>query len=95
MIMNKIAESAKFLQGKLKHKPKIGIVLGSGLGIYVDQIQNKTIIPYQDIPHFKKTAVEGHEGILIAGDVHGVLSLLFKAVCTLMKVTLWMRSFIP
>lgn len=72
MIMNKIAESAKFLQTKIKNKPKIGIVLGSGLGIYVDQIQNKTIIPYQDIPHFKKTAVEGHEGILISGEVHGV-----------------------
>ena len=72
MIMNKIAESKTYLQSKLKNKPKIGIVLGSGLGIYVDQIQNKTIIPYQDIPHFKKTAVEGHEGILIAGEVHGV-----------------------
>jgi purine-nucleoside phosphorylase len=72
MVMNKILESSEYIKSKFSAKPKIGIVLGSGLGIYVDQIQNKTIIPYQDIPHFKRTTVEGHEGRLILGDVHGV-----------------------
>lgn len=72
MVMNKILESSQYIQNTYKVKPKIGIVLGSGLGIYIDQIQNKTIIPYQDIPHFKRTAVEGHEGRLILGEVHGV-----------------------
>ncbi len=72
MVMNKILESSQYIQGRFNVKPKIGIVLGSGLGIYVDQIQNKTIIPYQDIPHFKRTTVEGHEGRLILGEVHGV-----------------------
>lgn len=72
MVMQKILESSQYIQSKSKVKPKIGIVLGSGLGIYVNQIQNKTIIPYHDIPHFKRTAVEGHEGILILGEVHGV-----------------------
>lgn len=72
MVMNKILESSDYIQSKFKVKPKIGMVLGSGLGIYVDQIQNKTIIPYQDIPHFKRTSVEGHEGRLILGEVHGI-----------------------
>jgi purine-nucleoside phosphorylase len=72
MVMNKILESSHYIQSKFKVKPKIGIVLGSGLGIYIDQIQNKTIIPYNDIPHFKRTTVEGHDGRLILGDVHGV-----------------------
>ena len=70
--MTKILESAQYIQSKIKNKPKIGIVLGSGLGIYVDQIQNKIVIPYQDIPHFKRTSVEGHQGCLILGEVHGV-----------------------
>ena len=70
--MTKILESAQYIQSKIKNKPKIGIVLGSGLGIYVDQIQNKIVIPYQDIPHFKRTSVEGHQGCLIVGEVHGV-----------------------
>jgi len=70
--MNKIFEAADYIRSQSNIKPKIGIVLGSGLGIYVDQIQNKQIIPYQDIPHFKRTTVEGHEGRLILGEVHGV-----------------------
>jgi purine-nucleoside phosphorylase len=72
MPLNQIHEAAHYVQSKLSQKPKIGIVLGSGLGIYIDQIQNKTIISFEDIPHFKKTSVEGHSGALIAGEVHGV-----------------------
>lgn len=72
MAMTKILEASNYIQSKISIKPKIGIVLGSGLGIYADHIQNKTVIPYQDIPHFRRTSVEGHEGRLIVGDVHGV-----------------------
>ncbi len=71
-MMTKILEASQYIQGRYKIKPKIGLVLGSGLGIYVDQIQNKTMIPYQDIPHFKRTTVEGHQGCLILGEVNGV-----------------------
>lgn len=72
MTMNKIIETSEYIRTRVNARPKVGIVLGSGLGIYVDQIQNKTIIPYQEIPHFKRTSVEGHEGRLIVGEVHGV-----------------------
>ncbi len=72
MAMSKILEASQYILSKISTKPKIGMVLGSGLGIYVDQIQNKVIIPYQDIPHFRRTSVEGHEGRLIIGEVHGV-----------------------
>lgn len=72
MPMKKIIEASQYVLNKIKTKPRIGIVLGSGLGIYVDQIQNKTIIPYEEIPHFKKTSVEGHSGALIVGEVQGV-----------------------
>jgi len=72
MSMQKILEASDYIKSKIKSRPQIGIVLGSGLGIYVDQIQNKTIIPYNEIPHFKRTSVEGHEGRLIIGEVHGV-----------------------
>lgn len=71
-MMNKILEASQYILSKISVKPKIGIVLGSGLGIYVDQMQNKTVIPYQDIPHFKRTSVEGHSGALIIGEVNGV-----------------------
>lgn len=69
---DKLIKSAEFIKSKTKLHPKIGIILGSGLGVFVDQIEDKTIIPYTDIPHFKKTTVEGHEGRLIIGKVKGV-----------------------
>lgn len=72
MPMKKILEASQYIQSKISKKPKIGIVLGSGLGIYIDHIENKTVIPFDEIPHFKKTSVEGHSGALIAGEVHGV-----------------------
>lgn len=70
--MTKIMEASQYILSKISNKPKVGIVLGSGLGIYIDQIENKTVIPYQDIPHFKRTSVEGHSGALIIGEVRGV-----------------------
>lgn len=72
MAMSKILEASKYILSKIPNKPKIGIVLGSGLGIYIDQIQNKMVIPYEEIPGFKRTSVEGHSGALIVGEVNGV-----------------------
>lgn len=72
MTMTKIMEASQYILSKISNKPKVGIVLGSGLGIYVDHIENKLVIPYQDIPHFKRTSVEGHSGALIIGEVKGV-----------------------
>jgi purine-nucleoside phosphorylase len=72
MAMSRILEASTYILSKISSKPQIGIVLGSGLGIYIDQIKNKTVIPYEEIPHFKRTSVEGHSGALIIGDVHGV-----------------------
>jgi purine-nucleoside phosphorylase len=68
----KIQEATSFIQTITKVKPKVGLILGSGLGVYVDQIEDQVIIPYEDIPHFHKTTVEGHQGRLIIGKVKGV-----------------------
>ena len=68
----KLGKAAQYIQSIKATKPKIGVVLGSGLGVFIDQIEDKTIIPYNDIPFFRKTTVEGHEGRLILGKVKGV-----------------------
>ncbi|MFP5490551.1 MAG: purine-nucleoside phosphorylase [Bacteriovoracia bacterium] len=67
----KIEEAAQYLRSKIAVTPEIGIVLGSGLGIYVDHIEDRITIPYTDIPHFHRTTVEGHDGRLIFGKVKG------------------------
>lgn len=78
MIFEKVQEAANYVNKLIKNSPKIGIVLGSGLGDYVDQIENKTVIPYTEIPHFHKTTVQGHEGRLVIGQVRGVEVAVFQ-----------------
>jgi purine-nucleoside phosphorylase len=52
--------------------PRLGIVLGSGLGAVADALENPLAIPYGEIPHFPQSTVEGHCGRLIAGRLNGV-----------------------
>lgn len=60
--------SAEYLLKKLgKRKPKVGIILGSGLGALADAIQDPVIIPYYDIPGFPTSTVHGHKGQLVIG----------------------------
>ncbi len=53
-------------------RPRIGIILGSGLGEFAEQVGNATAIPYADIPHFPRPTVEGHSGRLILGNIAGI-----------------------
>ncbi len=67
--LDKISESMNYIMTKIKQPPKIAIILGSGLGDLVNHIENKVEIPYDTIPHFPKTTVEGHKGQLIYGSL--------------------------
>jgi purine-nucleoside phosphorylase len=70
-------EAAEFLQSKLGGLvPKIGLVLGSGLGAVADAVASPIIVPYGAIPHFPQSTVEGHSGRIVAGllgDVHVIV----------------------
>jgi purine-nucleoside phosphorylase len=52
--------------------PRVGIVLGSGLGAVADAVANPVIVPYGEIPHFPQSTVEGHSGRIVAGLLGGV-----------------------
>lgn len=71
MIIENIKAAVDYIKTKTNISPEIGVVLGSGLGVYADQIEDKTIIPYEEIPGFYKTTVAGHKGQLILGKVKG------------------------
>jgi len=70
-MFQKLSEAAEYIQNKKAISPKIGIVLGSGLGNFVESVENAIVIPYSEIPHFHETTVEGHDGKLILGTVAG------------------------
>jgi purine-nucleoside phosphorylase len=68
-------EAADAVQNRLQQIPATGLILGSGLGPLVEEIQNPTVIPFQDIPHWPHSTVAGHAGRLVAGELenHPVL----------------------
>lgn len=72
MNFTKIEKATAFLQEKYPNKPKVGLILGSGLGILADEIQQSVKIPYDTIPDFPVSTVEGHAGQLVFGHLNGV-----------------------
>lgn len=64
--------AADHIRSVAPQSPRIGIILGSGLGGFGSQVENATIVPYATIPHFPQSTVEGHHGNLILGTVSGV-----------------------
>ncbi|KEO79307.1 purine-nucleoside phosphorylase [Paenibacillus polymyxa] len=73
-----IQEAAEYIRAKSGIRPEIGLILGSGLGILADLIQDGISIPYQDIPHFPVSTVEGHEGELLLGTIEGRAVVMMK-----------------
>ncbi|MFC3038983.1 purine-nucleoside phosphorylase [Virgibacillus xinjiangensis] len=71
--MNKteIVEASNYINDKLPEQPSVGLILGSGLGVLGDEIENQVTIPYNEIPHFPVSTVAGHKGQLVAGTLEG------------------------
>ncbi len=77
-MLAKINEAADFLRVQLSSQPKVGIILGTGLGGLVNEINIEKSIDYKDIPHFPVSTVEGHSGRLILGTIGGVYVLAMQ-----------------
>jgi len=69
---SRASRAAKFIQSKTKLRPRIALILGSGLGAFADQLSNAKRIPFGTIPGFPRSTVEGHSGQLVIGQVDGV-----------------------
>ena len=70
-MINQIKETISFLHSEGIYIPEVGIVLGTGLGKLVEEIEIIKEIPYTQIPHFPKATVEFHSGRLIYGNLVG------------------------
>ncbi|MEN2766123.1 purine-nucleoside phosphorylase [Ornithinibacillus xuwenensis] len=71
MDYQKIKEASKFIESKLSVKPELALVLGSGLGVLAEEIEDPTIISYNEIPSFPESTVSGHKGQLVVGTLEG------------------------
>lgn len=70
-LTNQLNETVAFIRSKYSIEPEAGIVLGSGLGNFLSEINIEASISYKDIPHFPVSTVEGHEGKLVFGELSG------------------------
>lgn len=68
----KASEAAEFLRSRYQPEMRTAIVLGSGLGAFADSITDAVRIPYDQIPNFARSTVQGHAGQLVLGDLDGV-----------------------
>ena len=66
-IENKITNAAAYIRARITVKPKIGLILGSGLGDYADTLDDPVRIPYSEIPDFPVPTVPGHSGAMVFG----------------------------
>jgi purine-nucleoside phosphorylase len=69
---SRATKAAKFIYANTKLRPRIALVLGSGLGAFADEFTSATKIPYAKIPHFPRSTAIGHAGQLVIGKVGDV-----------------------
>jgi purine-nucleoside phosphorylase len=70
-MLDQIRETASYIKSKIDFIPEVGIILGTGLGGMVREIDTNLILDYEDIPNFPVSTVEGHHGKLLFGTING------------------------
>ncbi|MGD0481028.1 MAG: purine-nucleoside phosphorylase [Terracidiphilus sp.] len=76
---DQVAEAAAFVHSRLGAlAPRVGMVLGSGLGAAADAVADPVFVPYQEIPHFPQSTVEGHSGRIVAGSLGGAPAIILQ-----------------
>jgi purine-nucleoside phosphorylase len=77
-MVQKIQEAKQFIEEEIPYAPEIGLILGSGLGVLAEEMEDVTVIHYEEIPHFPVSTVEGHAGQLVVGKLAGRSAVLMK-----------------
>ena len=65
-------EAAEFILARTAMRPRIALVLGSGLGGFADELEDSVRIPYAEIPYFPRSTAVGHAGTLVVGTLSGI-----------------------
>jgi purine-nucleoside phosphorylase len=73
--IHEIDEAAEGIRSRIQITPRVGIILGSGLGTLANSVENPTNLPYPELPHWPVSTVAGHQGQLVIGrmEEHSVL----------------------
>jgi len=77
-LAGQIREAADFLAPRLRVSPRVGIILGTGLGDFAGALESRVVVPYREIPHFPVSTVESHAGELHVGLLAGRAVAIMK-----------------
>ena len=66
-----VQETVNYIKAKTNFTPEYGVILGSGLGSFTDDINIEFTLPYTEIPNFPVSTVQGHKGALVFGTIGG------------------------
>jgi purine-nucleoside phosphorylase len=70
-LLASIEEARAYVAGRIRVRPEVGVVLGTGLGRFASAMPDAVVVPYDEIPHFPTAGVESHAGELLAGTLGG------------------------
>ena len=71
-MLEQVRQAVALIRERSNLEPQLGLILGSGLGYYADQLQGAVSISFTEIPHFPASSIEGHAGKLVLGWAEGV-----------------------
>lgn len=77
-LYTRAAEAAEVISAACEETPGVAVILGSGLNELADRLASPAIVPYDQIPHFPRTTVAGHEGKVLLGSMGGVPTVVFQ-----------------
>ena len=76
--LEQIDEAVDAIQRQTSYRPRVGLILGSGLNSLADSVQNPDIIPYGELPNWPVSTVQGHAGRLVIGELEGQTVLVMQ-----------------
>ena len=94
-MLEKIKETADFIWNKTNFNPEIGIILGTGLGGLVEEINVLHSLDYKDITNFPLSTVEGHSGKLILGELSGKKDSSNAGALSFLRRVFYRKSYFP
>ena len=75
---SKVVEASEYIRSQISDIPDVCLVLGSGLGPLTERVETISTIPYEEIPHFPRTTVAGHDGKLLVATLSGRLTFIMR-----------------
>jgi purine-nucleoside phosphorylase len=76
--LEQVDQAADAVRARTSHRPRVGLILGSGLNDLADSIQSADIIPYSDLPNWPLSTVVGHAGRLVIGELEGQVVMVMQ-----------------